>query len=58
MMKFKDWLVIKEVGTCTGSIANFSLPLFSGGNMVSRTFPPLLGYDGKKKKHKKKKKKE
>lgn len=58
MMNFKDWLVIREVGTCTGSIANFSLPLFGGGNMVSRTFPPLLSYDGKKKKHKKKKKKE
>lgn len=58
MMKFKDWLVIREVGTCTGSIANFSLPLFGGGNMVSRTFPPLLAYDGKKKKKKKKKKKE
>lgn len=60
MMKFKDWMVIREVGTCTGSIANFSLPLFSGGNMVSRTSPPLLlSYDdSKKKKHKKKKKKE
>ena len=57
-MKFKDWLVIREVGTCTGSIANFSMPLF-GGEMIGRDFPLLIGYDGgKKKKHKKKKKKE
>lgn len=53
-MKFKDWY-IKEVGTCTGSIAHFSLPLFGGA--VDRTWPPLIGYDGKDKKHKKKKKK-
>lgn len=53
-MKFKEWF-LKEVGTCTGSIANFSLPLFSGA--VDRTFPPLLTFDGKDKKHKKKKKK-
>jgi hypothetical protein len=59
MIKFKDWLIIKEVGTCTGSIASFSLPLF-GGNMVDRIWPSLIGQEDKKhnKKHKKKKKKE
>lgn len=58
MMKFKDWMVIREVGTSTGSIANFSMPLFGGGNMITRTCPPLLTYDGRKKKKKKKRKKE
>jgi len=59
MIKFKDWLLIREVGTCAGSIASFSLPLF-GGSMIDRNWPPLIGYDGgkHKKKHKKKKKKE
>lgn len=50
-MKFKEWF-IKEVGTSTGCIAHFSLPLFSG--TVDRTWPSLINEKDKKDKKKKK----
>lgn len=42
MMKFKEWLNLQEVGTSTGDVAAFKLPM---GGMVTRTWPTLLTVD-------------
>lgn len=53
-MKFKEWLNLQEVGTSTGDVAAFKLPM---GGMVTRTWPTLLTVDERdKKRHHKKKK--
>ena len=35
-LTFKKWLQLDEVGTSTGDVAHFSLPI---GGMVTRNFP-------------------
>ena len=55
-MKFSEWIKLREVGTSTGDVAGFKLPM---GGMVARTWPTLLTVDDleKHKKHKKNKNK-
>jgi len=36
---FKKWLQLDEVGTSTGDVAHFSLPI---GGMVTRNFPQFF----------------
>lgn len=38
-MNFKKWLVIKESGTTSSSIAVFKMPVFS--NIIRRKFPKI-----------------
>ena len=48
-MKFKEWLLMKEVGTSTSCIAGFSRIAIP---MVTRTWPSYAMSDEKKKKRK------
>jgi hypothetical protein len=52
-MKFKEWLDLQEVGTSTGDVAAFKLPI---GGMITRISPTLLTVDDLEKQKKKKKK--
>jgi hypothetical protein len=51
-MKFKQWLNLQEVGTSTGDVASFKLPM---GGMVTRTCPTLITVDDLEKQKKKRK---
>ena len=41
-LTFKKWLQLDEVGTSTGDVAHFSLPI---GGMVTRNFPQFFSVE-------------
>jgi hypothetical protein len=42
-MKFKEWLNLRETGTSTSSVSNFSRPM--GNVPVTRMYPDLVTFE-------------